>query len=247
MTTVPAHAVNHLDTSDISSTISTHPASWQAPDAVPDSIMVQLRRETRSAHERIEQVACLQRLFAADYTLTEYYQLLLYWYGFYKPFEEKLFSEGALYLQCLPNSHILLNRRKGSWLKADLMQLGQTMGGVHAASPNTWVEPSVPLCEALPEITHLRQVVGAFYVLEGATLGGQLIRRRLIAHFGPSITHALHFYSSYGDAIGTQWRAFGELMRGYQMAGLLNPTDEVIAAANHTFEALTQWLDGCGN
>ncbi|MCD0161332.1 biliverdin-producing heme oxygenase [Deinococcus sp. 6YEL10] len=52
---------------------------------------------------------------------------------------------------------------------------------------------------------------GAAYVLEGATLGGQLVRRHLEARLGLR-GEGTAFYSSYGPLTGPRWRAFGEAL-----------------------------------
>ena len=39
-------------------------------------------------------------------------------------------------------------------------------------------------------------------------LGGQVIRKRLVEHFGRPILAACAFYSPYGEQAGEQWRRF---------------------------------------
>ena len=62
-------------------------------------------------------------------------------------------------------------------------------------------------------------VLGAAYVLEGATLGGQMLLSR-IRRLG---FHALHggvFLNGYGAAHAGMWRGFLELLAARDAAGL---------------------------
>ena len=82
------------------------------------------------------------------------------------------------------------------------------------------------------------------YVLEGATLGGQLLLRHLSRHFAaaPSPVGDFAFFRAYEDALGPMWRAFG--------AALVAATpdapfaDRVVHGARVTFEHFERWVDG---
>lgn len=52
---------------------------------------------------------------------------------------------------------------------------------------------------------------GAAYVLEGATLGGALVRRHLATQLGLADAGTA-FHGSYGPLTGPRWRAFGEAL-----------------------------------
>lgn len=186
-------------------------------------MMLRLRHETETAHERIEQVPALARLLAADYTLTEYQTLLGRLYGFYAPLEARLFAADTPLVGLQPKTPLLT---------ADLTALGL------AERLDT-----LPRCPTLPALSAPAQIMGSAYVLEGATLGGQLLRRQLLAHFGETIRPALNFYSGYGEQNGRQWRYFGELLaQRYDDADPM-VQDSIVAAANATFTALQDWLE----
>ena len=80
---------------------------------------------------------------------------------------------------------------------------------------------------------------GCAYVLEGATLGGQVVTRHLRRTGFPDNT--LHFYRSYGEQVGPRWRTFGALL-GARHAAAPDPgtfAAQAVRAATLTFELFT--------
>lgn len=192
--------------------------------------MYTLRRETRAEHERIENAEMMRRLFATDYTLSEYRKLIARFYGFYKAIEPRLFASDS------NNGVLLIGQCKNGLLRCDLEALGVT----------TWDIERLPICVDIPPIITPADRMGVAYVLEGATLGGQLIRRRLLEHFGDQIQPALNFYTAYGSDNGKQWRRFGAQIANYFDTDNiidLSQRSALIQAAKSTFESLHTWLN----
>ncbi|MFD0934978.1 biliverdin-producing heme oxygenase, partial [Methylobacterium trifolii] len=81
--------------------------------------------------------------------------------------------------------------------------------------------------------------MGALYVLEGSTLGGQVIGRHIAAQHG--ITgDGLAYYRAHGPRTGAMWAAF----RARLDASSDEPAGEeaVTESAIATFEAMRAWL-----
>jgi heme oxygenase len=80
--------------------------------------------------------------------------------------------------------------------------------------------------------------LGGLYVVEGAALGGRLIRRRLSAHFGGSVDGALAFYAGEGSGTetGRRWRRFGAAVAG-RLDGRPDAIEAAVAGAETTFRA----------
>jgi heme oxygenase len=81
-------------------------------------------------------------------------------------------------------------------------------------------------------------LLGSMYVVEGATLGGQVISRSLERSSGFRDGHGYSFFQSYGKATGQQWKSFVALIERL-------PEDDaatVIEAAQATFRAFHQWF-----
>lgn len=100
------------------------------------------------------------------------------------------------------------------------------------------VVAQLPRCNNLPIVGGILQALGSLYVLEGATLGGQVVARYLSVV--PGLTHGagFSFFRSYGDDIGPMWRAFGEFLSSRAGDG----DEEIVEAACATFATLGQWL-----
>lgn len=83
------------------------------------------------------------------------------------------------------------------------------------------------------------QVLGCLYVIEGATLGGQVITRHLLATHGITPETGGAFFAGYGAETGPHWQAFGAMITAAERFGA---ADEIVASANRTFETLDRWL-----
>lgn len=181
-------------------------------------ILKRLRAETAQQHSTIE-----KQLPLLDPTLTHtaYRQLIARFWGYYAPLEAQL--EHAY-----PVGIDGKQRVKTPLLELDLHHLGQS-------------QAAFPRCPNLPPLTNLPQVLGCLYVIEGATLGGQLISRQLHASLGLTPDSGSAFFSGYGALTGVRWREFGAFLT--QTAAPLGQDESIIASANATFETLGQWLE----
>ncbi len=79
-------------------------------------------------------------------------------------------------------------------------------------------------------------------MLEGATLGGQLIVRHLRKVFANVSEHNFHFFNIYGDKTGLKWRQFQNVLIEYVMV-MLNSEQAIIESAIETFIKLQKWLE----
>ena len=179
--------------------------------ALAPPLTLRLRQETRDLHDRIEANARFARLMAPDLPMAEYRRLVARPHGHHGPLETALDAVSHRLPACLV-LHRRLTRRAA--LAADLRALGFAPDDIAA----------LPRCEA-HAIRSVEQALGALYVLEGSTLGGQLIARHLNA------------------ATGTLWRDFRLALDAGAEAAQFDP-DAVIAAARHAFDVLDRWVAG---
>jgi heme oxygenase len=189
----------------------------------PRTLLQLLKAETRPHHERAERVV---RLMSPDLTLSGYRRHLEALYGLYAPLE------GAL-AACLEDRFPglrLAERWKVPLLETDLRALGHD-GASLARLP---VHPGLPGLSGVPE------ALGALYVLEGATLGGQLLLRHLTRHFEGAPVGGFAFFRAYGESVGPMWKAFGEALLGACPDPAVAP--RVVRGAQDTFEAFEAWL-----
>ena len=178
-----------------------------------------LRTETRVEHERVEAVFDITR---PGVTPREVRGWVEAFYGFYVPFEAAV-TRG---LATADLAAFFDLRRKGRLLEADLRDLGRTGRSLH----------DLPVCDVLPDVSALPAILGALYVTEGSTLGGQVIARHLSAI--PALPR-LRFFAPYGDRAGAMWRGFRSVLDERVPA----PShDRAIRAARDTFTVLHDWL-----
>lgn len=164
-------------------------------------------------------------LLRPDFSRQDYHALLRRFYGYYLPLEQRLLEAGHWREMGLDYPQ----RRKIPALEGDLACFGET-GSTLAA---------LPRCGVLPEIGSLAGTMGCLYVLEGATLGGQIISKHLSGNLQLSPETGSAFFAGYGAETGPRWKAFGEIFTAAAKPG---EEEAIIAAANRTFSTLADWL-----
>src|SRR5215216_59367 len=152
-----------------------------------------------------------------------YTALLQKLFGYYRPLEERIAA--------LPGWHNLpvdLGRRqKAPLLARDLLWL-------KVAQPQLRL---LPQCERLPAVKSITQALGCLYVLEGATLGGQIIGRHLKKNLALDEDRGCAFFCSYGDEVGLMWQSFQETLRSYCKYGSTEEA-QLVKSACETFASL---------
>ncbi len=191
----------------------------------PSSILARLRSETRPEHDAIE--AALD-LTSETLTLHEYRRTLERSYGFYFSLEAGLAHVGGWKERGLD----LTQRQKAPLLEADLRALG--------AADVT----ALPLCNDLPPHGTLPAALGCVYVMEGATLGGQVISKAVAKSLGLTPETGGRFFHSYGDRTGSMWQAFRTAISTHVVT--IADQDEAVAAAKATFQSLHRWMSAGG-
>jgi heme oxygenase len=154
-------------------------------------------------------------------SLQNYRLLVARFFGFYANWEPQVAS-------ILADEDFFGPRRKIHLLEQDLTVLGYDAGAIEA----------LPRCRDLPPLAGLPEAYGSLYVLEGSTLGGQVIARRLERSLGFADGRGYAFFRSYGREVGAMWRAFGE-----RLLALPSATGETsVRSAQSTFARLHGWL-----
>lgn len=175
-----------------------------------------LKRETRASHEKLE------RLNPLPTTRADHAAQLAAFYGFVAPWEERLAA-------VLPESDpIRAGRAKSAWLEADLTFFGYDLASIPRASGGE-----------LPSTDSRAAILGAAYVLEGSTLGGQMISQHVERTLGLTGGEGYRFHRSYGRQVGAQWQAFrAELLHAS------SPENDatMVQAARATFDRIHDWF-----
>lgn len=178
-------------------------------------LLASLKQETTRLHQQIENGL---DLFRGDFTLRDYRSLLVRFYGYYSPWEERA---------AVTSPRLMAQRSKCANLAGDLEFLGMPPDEILAIAP----------CPHLPPLDTVARVLGSMYVLEGATLGGQILQRHMRARFGLNQA-GCSFFSGYGEQTGAMWKQFCDILEE-------SPPDwrpEIVSSAVATFESIARWL-----
>jgi heme oxygenase len=196
------------------------------PTAACGSLRAHLKAETAHLHEQIEGVVPLLRPSLDRNGYRAYLARLL---GYQRPVEERLAAFAHAW-----HEHGLdfEERRKAGLLASDLGALGLTA-----------VELGVqPECTALPLLSSFDEAWGCLYVLEGATLGGQIILRTLGPKLQLSPGDGLAFLVGYGEKTGARWSEFTTALGHYDTSGCDRAA--VVRGACDAFATQMAWLSG---
>ncbi len=195
----------------------THTRSTASP-----SILTRLKLETEAEHQAVERQ--VESFLTGD--SSSYCSLLQLFLGFVKPAEQQL--AGVPWLKAVVPD--LSSRMRAFVLQGDLMNLGLYDHSLRR----------LPRCQNIPLLDTPAQALGYLYVLEGSTLGGQIIARR-IEQLDPRLPH--EWFRSYGPDVGLMWRHFRASAESYVLA---NPDHEeaICESARNTFSSLHEWFAG---
>ena len=188
-----------------------------------DAFLVELRTRTAPSHKALEANPYSVALMAHETTLENYATYLKKLYGFVKPYEDKVFG---LLGSNLPD---IEERRKTAWIESDLRALGYNAEQIAA----------LPVYD-YPNPTSVAQAFGAMYVLEGSTLGGSIIYKRLNHLIQVDKDHNGRYFTAYGDSSGLKWKEFIKVFAESTVAD--NAQSETIDSAVATFTAMDNWL-----
>jgi heme oxygenase (biliverdin-IX-beta and delta-forming) len=178
-----------------------------------------LRNVTGRHHASIERTLPLASFGLA---VDVYRRILGAFLGFYEPLEAGLIR---VVVDC--GDLDLRGREKGSRLRHDLRMLGLSEAGLAA----------IPRCPTVPHVDGVPGALGCMYVLEGSTLGGQIIHRHLEERLAIDAHSGGTFFHGYGAETGAMWRSFVARLNRQPP-----PFERVVAAAVETFEQFERWL-----
>ncbi|MEI8209163.1 MAG: biliverdin-producing heme oxygenase [Methylococcales bacterium] len=185
-----------------------------------DERLITLRNATGPLHKRLETNL---NLLSPSFSRMDYLRLVRAFWGYYRPLEASLIGVPELH-DWLPD---IAMRSKLPLLAADLKALGVDGDVLDRLS----------ICHELPACTDLTTALGCLYVLEGSTLGGQVISRHLKDLFNLNAENGAAFFTGYGEQTGSMWQTFKAVL----MVATVDE-DALIHAACETFITLDHWL-----
>lgn len=188
------------------------------------TIMEQLRKETAEDHDSIEQNAYAKAIMNQTLTKSEYVAYLEKFYGFILPIEQKI--QSLAFVQELGIDMKL--RAKTPLLEKDLDNISSKE------------RTQIPICDEIPSIAAPGQLLGYLYVIEGSTLGGQIITRKLKEHLSLDPEAGLSYFNAYGQETRSVWKELAEVMNKSVQSGI--ESEVIVSSAKETFRLLNKWL-----
>jgi heme oxygenase len=179
--------------------------------------LLKLRSETEPHHRAVEDAVPLMH---EGLDRAQYVQCLLQMYGIVAAWEERAVESAPESLK-----PTVLARQRRQSLQQDLEGFGVT--DLPAARP------------ALPAMNDLPSLLGAMYVMEGSTLGGQLIARHVERVLDLKEGHGSAFFRGYGDQTGSMWKGFCNLLSTEVPD---EQGDAAIVAAKAMFVTYGKWM-----
>jgi heme oxygenase len=180
-----------------------------------------LRTATRSSHHGIDHHPLLTPLVRPELSLEHYGRVLRSFLWLYTPLQ----ADFARSIELAGGGFELADRI--GWLNTDLASLGLAKD----LPADAW-QP--------PVISSTAELVGALYVIEGSTLGGQVISRQISASIGLTASRGARFFNGWGEQTEARWQAF------WRFADAVCPAAGHAAAADAAvsfFAALRLGLD----
>lgn len=193
-------------------------------------ILAELKAATSDIHARTERLLPSLPLLA---TRDGYVRCLLVLHGFHAGWEPAIWRTTGMEEAGFGGGA----QAKLSLIESDLQFLG--VGKQQLAI--SIERPILDSCAA---------ALGALYVLEGATLGGQVIERHASRAVGVTPRAGGSYFHGHGERTGEMWRAFGGALSAWVDHN--GQSESIVRGAVDCFQSLESWagdmtLDGVGH
>lgn len=176
-----------------------------------------LRRETEADHRAVEDSL---PLMDGRLDTSQYVQCLRQMYGIVSGWEERAAETAPEWMQTM-----LASRQRKGLLELDLAWFGVTEMDDR--------RPTLPKMDALPSL------LGTMYVMEGSTLGGQLIARHVEAALHLNEGQGNAYFRGHGNRTGLMWKVFCEVLKTRVSD---DETDQAVIAAKAMFTTFGAWM-----
>lgn len=187
-----------------------------------------LKTFTQTHHHQIEQNPLTQAIVNQTITAENYQILLQKFLGYYTVIEQALqkINDWEKF------GFDIKSRMKANWLKEDLLKLGKTKESIE----------QIAHCNNIPNIQNMAEALGVLYVLEGSTLGGQILQRHLANALNLNTENGARFFGGYGKTeIRDKWVAFQKLLTDFDKK-FPQDKQKIVNTAIATFQTMDNWL-----
>lgn len=155
-----------------------------------------LTRNTRDAHRKAEHALNVPLAFSSR---DNYAALLARLWSVHEAYEQRLAS-----MDWRSQGIAFESRRRARWLAEDLAALG--------------VPRSIPV-KPLARIATIEEGLGCLYVLEGSSLGQQILLRKALRLPDVSVARCTRFLHGHGSSTRAMWDYFVDVLNTYPSVG----------------------------
>ncbi|MGI4848503.1 MAG: biliverdin-producing heme oxygenase [Janthinobacterium lividum] len=201
---------------------SLAPIQNQTKDPGMTSVMLRMRAATNAIHEKFDSQLCIAR---SDAGQQDYLDFICLMWGWLVPFENLLWNQ-----EWPEDMHAGERNGKVDWLMRDIIACSEQGEVIHPRRSN-----------AVPDMSTLAKRFGVAYVIEGAQMGGQVLRKTLGSRLSPG---QFRWLQGYGEQTGARWTAFRKSAEQHLVAE--HDMAEAAASACLTFASLEQWFQHAG-
>lgn len=151
-----------------------------------------LKTNTAHFHNSAEQLFNSNKIFNKTFTVEDYQKLIYHNYQMILHSENEIFN---LLSENFSEKLQLNNRRKLQLIEKDFLSLGLVSN-----NDNTELN-----------LNNMYEALGALYVIEGSTLGGNVMTKHLIKTEGFEQL-SFHFFGCYQEQTGSMWKNFKDIL-----------------------------------
>jgi heme oxygenase len=189
------------------------------------SLRTRLKTLTRPLHDKLESLEISKKLLSHQIDKADYIAYLIAMKAIHKQVE----SHFDTYFSANNFQH-LIPRQRLALIIADLDALGYPHHSSSEPQAKAWLIP-----------WSLESLLGALYVLEGSTPGGQMIAKKTNHIVGNDRLVATRYFCGYGENNLAQWQLFTQFLDEFDTKHA-NTTDKVVLGAIATFLSINQLL-----
>ncbi len=178
-----------------------------------------LKHETKEVHTDAERL--IIKTLSTINSIEDYIKFLKLFYGFFNPLDilaRKYIDENVLKdISIRGNTRYIIN---------DI----ETFAG----------DKIILLAPAIPHVTNVLQAFGVMYVMEGSTLGGQIITKMLRHKDIKIANNGLTFFEGYKENTPMMWKNFTACLDdNFQTDEQIN---QIVLSAKDTFIKMKEWI-----
>ncbi len=159
-----------------------------------------IKDQTSAAHRALHECPLLGELVSPRLSLAKYVKILSSFYSFYHDYESILLQA------CADFPYDAYARQKLPLLEQDAKALGVSLERSEGVFP-------------LINLDDQAKVLGMIYVVEGSSLGGQVISKHLAQNLGLNAMHGAAYFHGYGSATGPRWRETQAFLDDFEVQG----------------------------